>query len=115
MNREQFTSTSSRELVDAINLMIELFPALTGREVRIRSVLAPLAQRAASNSASFELLNLCTADEMAPEWGVSASRARAIIADRHERFGVGRKIGKTWVLSAREADSIVIATKHRRK
>jgi len=108
MNRQQFTESQAAELDQAISSLVDQFPQLTGREVRIRTILSKLQLRSASNSRAFELLNLRTADELAEEWGVSKRRAQAIIAHRHERFGVGRKFGKTWVLSADEADRIEI-------
>ena len=115
MNRATYESTMTSEIERAISLLIEQFPQLTGREVRLRSVLAPLAQRAASNSAAFELLNLKTAEELADDWRVTPRRARAIIANRHERFGGGRQVGKTWMLSAGEWERIEIDTSRRRK
>lgn len=105
---------NEHEVVNAISLLIDQFPQLTGREIRLRSILNPLAQRIASNTRAYELLGIKTAEEMADVWGVSVRRARAIIANRHERFGVGRQIGKTWVLSAAEAESIEIDTSRRR-
>lgn len=103
MNREQYDQANGRELQEAINLLLQQFPALAGREVRLRSILAPLVTRVASNARDYELLGLRTADEMAVEWNVSTRRAQAFIADLHSRRGVGRRIGKLWVLSADEA------------
>jgi hypothetical protein len=75
----------------------------TVTEPRLRQALDVLAQRIASNTRAYELLGIRTADEMAEEWRVSRRRAQAYIAMLHERFGVGRKIGNVWCLSAEEA------------
>ena len=114
MDKRSYDDMNTRELEQAIDLLQQQFPALTGREVRLRSVLKPLTQRVASNTRAYELLGIKTANEMAAVWRVSVRRAQAIIAARHERFGVGRLIGKTWVLSAEEAESIVIDATRRR-
>ena len=115
MNRAQYDETQHAELDQAIAGLIEQFPQLTGREVRLRTILSKLQTRSASNSRAFELLNLRTADELAEEWGVSVRRAVAIIAHRHERFGIGRKFGRTWVLSDQEYESIQIDSTKRNK
>lgn len=103
MNRDTLDSMNARELQQAVNLLLQQFPALAGRETRLMSVLRPMADRIASNARAYELLGIRTADEMAAEWNVSARRAQAFIADLHARHGVGRRIGKLWVLSADEA------------
>lgn len=103
MNRETYDRMNEQELQQAIDLLQQQFPALNGREVRLRSVLAPMVARIASHARAYELLGIRTADEMAAEWGVSTRRAQAFIAALHERHGVGRRIGKLWVLSADEA------------
>ena len=105
MNRKQYDSVIESELHQAISLLQQQFPALAGREVRIGSVLRPLVANVASHTRAHELLGLRTADELAEDWGVSVRRAQAFIASLHERFGVGRRIGKLWVLSPAEAES----------
>jgi hypothetical protein len=115
MNRPQYDESQRAELDQAIAGLVEQFPALTGREVRLRTILSKLQQRSASNSRAFELLNIRTAEDLAPEWGVSVRRAQAIIAHRHERFGVGRKFGRTWALSAQEWKSVEIDAKYRQR
>lgn len=114
MNKTAYDDMNTRELEQAIDLLQQQFPALTGSEVRLRSILKPLIQRVASNTRAYELLGIKTAEDMALVWRVSLRRAQAIIANRHERFGTGMRIGKTWVLSAEEAESIVIDAARRR-
>lgn len=74
-------------------------------EPRLRQALTVLAQRIASNTRAYELLGIRTAEELAEEWDVSRRRAQAFIATLHDRWGVGRKIGNMWCLSADEADT----------
>lgn len=72
-------------------------------EPRLRQALDVLTQRIASNTRSYELLGIRTAEELADEWQVSRRRAQAFIANLHDRWGTGRKIGGVWCLSAEEA------------
>lgn len=115
MNRQQFDQMQTASLREAVEALINLHPALAAREVRLRSLLTKLQQESASNSAGFELLNIRTAEDLAPVWRVSVRRAQAIIRNRHERFGGGRQIGRTWCLSAREWEGIEIDATRRRK
>lgn len=115
MNRQQFDQMQTASLKEAVEALINLHPALAAREVRLRSLLAKLQHESASNSAGFELLNIRTAEDLAPEWRVSVRRAQAIIRNRHDRLGVGRQIGRAWCLSAREWEGIEIDASRRRK
>lgn len=90
MNRQQFDQMQTASLEEAVEALIALHPALAAREVRLRAALTKLQHESAANSAAFELLNIRTADDLAPEWRVSVRRAQAIIKNRHERFGGGR-------------------------
>ena len=115
MNRQQFDQMQTASLEEAVEALIALHPALAAREVRLRAALSKLQRESASNSAGYELLNIRTAEDLAAEWGVSVRRAQAIIRNRHERFGVGRQIGRTWCLAAREWEGIEIDATRRRK
>lgn len=94
MNEQEITSTVER-----------LIPHGAGpvTEPRLRQALAVLVARVSSNTRAYELLGIRTAEELAAEWDVSRRRAQAFIAMLHERWGVGRKIGSVWCLSADEA------------
>ncbi len=102
MNRETYDQMNASEIDSAVN---RLLPHGAGAvtEPRLRQALTVLAQRIASNTRAYELLGIRTAEELAEEWGVSRRRAQAFIATLHERWGVGRKIGNMWCLSADEA------------
>ncbi len=102
MNRETYDQMNASEIDSAVE---RLLPHGAGAvtEPRLRQALTVLTQRIASNTRAYELLNIRTAEELAGEWRVSRRRAQAFIATLHERWGVGRKIGNTWCLSADEA------------
>ena len=104
MNKSQYDQSQTAELNEAINSLVEQFPQLAGREVRLRSILTKLQHSSASITRAYELLGLRDSDELHHLWGVTMRRVTAHCQMLHERFGVGRKFGKTWVLTADEAE-----------
>ena len=104
MKKPQYNQLQTAELNEAINSLVEQFPQLVGREIRIRSILTKLQHGSASNTRAYELLGLCASDDLAQLWGVSMRRVTAHCQTLHERWGAGRKFGKTWVLTADEAE-----------
>lgn len=104
MNKSQYDQLQTAKLNEAINSLVELFPQLVGREVRLRSILTKLQHSSASNARAYELLGLRDTEELSQLWGVSMRRVTAHCKTLHEQFGVGRKFGKTWVLTADEAE-----------
>jgi hypothetical protein len=50
------------------------------------------------------LADLCGAEQAAARWGVTERRARAHIARLHEKYGVGRQFGGTWLLRRQDID-----------
>ena len=105
MKKPQHDQLQAAALNEAINSLVEQFPQLLiGREIRIRSILTKLQHGSASNTRAYELLGLCASDDLAQLWGVSMRRVTAHCQTLHERWGAGRKFGKTWVLTADEAE-----------
>ena len=104
MNKPQYNQLQTAAIDEAINSLVDQFPQLLGREVRIRSILTKLQHSSASNTRAYELLGLRTSDELAQLWAVTNRRVAAHCKMLHEQWGIGRKIGKSWVLSADEAD-----------
>lgn len=102
MNREAFDQLNQQAIDEVVD---RLLPngAGTVTESRLRQALDVLSQRIATNTRAYELLGIRTSDELAAEWGVSRRRVQAFITTLHERWGVGRKIGGVWCLSADEA------------
>lgn len=104
MNKQTYESMIQQEIADTLTRLIPHGGGATITETRLRAALDVLAQRIANHTRNYELLGIRTADELAEEWGVTGRQVRSVIANAHERFGVGRKVGSQWVLSADEAE-----------
>lgn len=104
MNKQSYQNLVQQEITNTIDRLLPYGGGATITETRLRSALDALATRIASYTRSYELLGIRTSDEMAEEWGVTVRRAQAHIATLHARFGVGRKVGRDWLLSADEAE-----------
>ena len=89
------------------NAVTDLIPhgAGTVTETRLRHILKRVAAQSAQVTRSYELLNIRDTDDLMDSWGVSRRRVQAHCKNLHDRWGVGRKIGNIWLLSADEADS----------
>ena len=103
MDKRTYDALIEQSITDAIG---ELLPRGAGpiSEVRLRSTLTKLAQRVANHTRAYELLGIRTSEELAEEWNVSKRGVQKRIEAAHARFGVGRKIGRDWVLSAAEVE-----------
>ena len=86
-------------------------------EHRLRTVLERMAQRVAVDATTDGLMTLRTADELADELGVSPRRMRAIIRNRHDRFGVGWQVPGTnqWLVRPSEIENLRPDVRYRRK
>lgn len=102
MNRNVYDQMNEQAISEAIDRLIPN-GAGTVTDARLRHALSVLTTQIANNTRAYELLGIRTSEELAAEWQVSRRRAQAFIARLHERWGVGRKIGATWCLSADEA------------
>jgi hypothetical protein len=72
---------------------------------RLRTALDQVAHGAYQQGRSDALLSLRTAQDAADAWRVSPQRARAYIANRHERYGMGLRVGREWLLTQEEIDA----------
>jgi len=61
--------------------------------------IAQVAYREGRNDA---LMGIMTAEDVAAHYNISPRRARALIRNRHERFGVGMKAGNVWLINRDE-------------
>lgn len=104
MNKQSYESLIEQEIQNTVDRLMPHGGGATITEHRLRSALDVLAQRIASHARAYELLGIRSSDELAEEWGVTKRRVQAHIAGLHERFGVGRKFGGIWCLSAEEAE-----------
>lgn len=105
MNKSQYEQIQQRELNEALTSLVAQFPQLAGREVRIASILTILQQRSASNARAHALLNLLDTEELQAQWNVNRQRVAVHCAKLHKRWGIGRKIGNSWVLTRDEAEA----------
>lgn len=104
MDKQSYENLVKQEIANTIERLLPHGGGATVTEIRLRTALDTLATRIANHTRAYELLGIRTSDEMAEEWGVSKRRAQAHIATLNMRFGVGRKVGRDWLLSADEAE-----------
>ena len=92
-----------------------LFPHGEGRAGRglVEHQLNEVARRAYTIGRSDALLGLMTADDVAEHFRISARRARALIANRHERFRIGMRFGSSWLVHRDELASLAPDEKYR--
>lgn len=100
MNRSDYEQMVASAIAEATETIGEGQPS----PARLRHALTVLVQRVESATRSYELLNLRTVDDLAAEFGLSPRRIRALAVTRHERYGIGMKIGTTWLWSASEIE-----------
>lgn len=58
-------------------------------------------------------MELMTAEDVAEHFGFSVRRARALIANRNERFGIGMKVGRSWLVHRDELGRLEPEEKYR--
>lgn len=61
------------------------------------------------------LSDLCDSAQAAARWDVTERRARAHIARLHEKYGVGRQFGGSWLLNRQDIDRHPPDARYRRK
>lgn len=61
------------------------------------------------------LESLRSAQDAAVAWGVSDRRARAHITRLHEKYGIGRQFGGSWLLRQQDIDSYPPDQRYRQK
>lgn len=97
MNRSDYDQLVAAAIAEAAAIVAPF-------DARTHHALTVLSQRVADATRSYELLNLRTVDDLAAEFGLSPRRIRALAVTRHERYGIGMKIGTTWLWSASEIE-----------
>lgn len=80
--------------------MDAMFPHGAGNasHTRVLHHLEQIAQTAFTEGKTHALMGLMTTEDVAQEFGVTERRARALVQNRHERFGVGLRFGKSWLV-----------------
>jgi len=97
------------------NSMTAMFPNGAGRatDSAVRHHLETVATVAYQEGRNQALLGLMTAEDVAEHFDISPRRARALIQNRHERFGVGMRFGNSWLVSRDELQSLEPDEKYR--
>ena len=92
-----------------------MFPHGAGRapHTRVLRHLEQIAQIAFRVGRNHALMGLMTAADVAEHFGVSERRARALIQNRHERFGVGMRVGNQWLVHRDELGNLEPDEKYR--
>jgi hypothetical protein len=103
MNKESCEKLIQQEIAATVE-QITLYEAGGGAtRFLLHDMLDTLTQSIASHTREYELSNLATTKDLALRWNVTEHRAARFVANLHKRYGVGRKIGTVWCLSAAEA------------
>lgn len=102
VSRDQLDGLIAQAIAEAKDTIGEGRPS----PARLEHALTVLTQRVADSTRDYTLSNLRTVDDLAAEFGVSERRIRAIATHRHERFGVGMRLGHTWVWSPEEVEAM---------
>jgi hypothetical protein len=107
MDRHAFQSIVYREICLALDdLLPDHAPAAQVPRAALERRLEVVCERVAATARTYYLHGLKTVDEIAEEIGVERERLREIAAERHQRFGVGRKLGDAWVWAPDEVDVV---------
>lgn len=95
--------------------MASMFPhgAGTTNHLRVAHHLEHVAQVAWNAGRTHALMGLMTAEDVAEHYRISARRARALIRNRHERFGIGMKAGNVWLVHRDELPELEPEAKYR--
>lgn len=112
MNKEQHTQIIDRHIQNALDSM---FPHGEGRigRTRVEHHLRQVAQYAFTEGRNYALLNLMTVRDVAEHFQISERRARALIRNRHERFGAGMRVGNQWLIHRDELPDLKPDEKYR--
>lgn len=102
-----------------IGALASMFPNGAGQanSIRVEHSLRTVAHIAFEQGREYALLSLLTVQDVAGRFGISERRARALIRQRHERFGVGYQVSGTnqWLVTPEELATLEPDVKYRRK
>jgi hypothetical protein len=109
-----YSDTVETEIRNAMDI---LFPHGAGQTThhRVKHHLDTVARRAFQAGKTYALLGLMTSSDVAEHFDISERRARALIQNRHERFGVGMKAGREWLVHRDELPQLQPNDRYRRK
>lgn len=104
MNKQSYESLIEQDLDKVVTRFMPHGGGATITETALRLAMQTFAHQVASHTRSYELLNLMDTEGLADYWHVSRPRVIKHITHLHERWGVGRKVGRDWLLSTDEAE-----------
>lgn len=105
MDRNTFEQMIEQEIDRAVETHL---PHGAGQmtDVRLRTALRTIAQRAETAAREYYLSNLRTVDDLSAAYGVSRRRAQTIAKAQHERWGRGMRVGNAYIFSDDEIESM---------
>jgi predicted transcriptional regulator len=110
MDRHVYATIVNKEIRKALEEMLPGHaPAGQVSRVLVERQLHALAERVEAAARTYYLQGLKTVDEVAEEIGVSPEHLRKIAQHRHDRYGVGRRLGDCWVWAADEVEVMLPA------
>jgi len=74
-----------------------------------------VAQIAFQEGRNEALMGLMTAQDVAEHFGITGRRARALIRNRHQRFGVGMRVGHEWLVHRSELPDLEPIAKYKKE
>lgn len=86
----------------------------TVTHMRVRHHLEQVGYLAWRAGRAHALMGLMTAEDVALHFQISPRRARALIRNRHERFGVGMRFGNSWLVHQDELPEVAPDETYRR-
>lgn len=112
MNETIYQQAREAAVADA---MAVLFPNGAGQinHIHAEHYLDKVSRQSFEAGRQYALLGLMTSDDVAGHFGISKRRANALIANRHQRFAVGMKIGNQWLIHRDELADIAPDEKYR--
>ncbi|MEX1019675.1 MAG: hypothetical protein WDZ49_08455 [Litorilinea sp.] len=110
MDRHVYATLISKEIREALDeLLPDHAPAGQVSRTLLERRLHCLSERVETAARAYYLQGLKTVEEVAEEIGVDPDHLRKIAEHRHARYGVGRRLGDTWVWAADEVDVMLPA------
>lgn len=109
-----YSDIVEREITQAMDNMF-LHGAGRTTHTRVEHWLNQVAHRAFGAGKTYALQGLMTTQDIADHYDITVRRARALITNRHQRFGVGMQVGKSWLVHRDELSDLAPDEKYQRK
>lgn len=98
------TPNSQKSLDETLERLIEICPALAARSTMASAILKTFQAETAATTRADTLLGLKSNSDLMEIWGVNRQRVNAHINALNKRWGVGRRVGNAWLLTAEESE-----------